>query len=65
MGTYQIPLTDASAKGRKAGKSMNKNLLIVGASTYGVLASEIAEDMKCFEKISFVNDEKKHHMGFQ
>lgn len=44
---------------------MNKNLLIVGASTYGVLASEIAEDMKCFEKISFVNDEKKHHMGFQ
>lgn len=38
---------------------MNKNLLIVGAGTYGVLASEIAEDMKCFEKISFVDDEKK------
>ena len=38
---------------------MNKNLLIVGAGTYGVLASEIAEDMECFEKISFVDDEKK------
>ena len=38
---------------------MNKNLLIVGASTYGVVASEIAADMGCFEKIDFVDDERK------
>ena len=38
---------------------MNKNLLIVGASTYGVVASEIASDMGCFEKIDFVDDERK------
>lgn len=35
---------------------MNKNLLIVGASTYAVVASEIATDMGCFEKIDFVDD---------
>lgn len=35
---------------------MNRSLLIVGASTYGVVASEIAADMGCFEKISFVDD---------
>lgn len=38
---------------------MNKNLLIIGASTYGVVASEIAADMGCFEKIDFVDDERK------
>lgn len=38
---------------------MNKNLLIVGAGTYGVVASEIATDMGCFEKIAFVDDERK------
>ena len=38
---------------------MNKNLLIVGAGTYGVVASEIAADMGCFEKIDFVDDERK------
>lgn len=38
---------------------MNKNLLIVGAGTYGVLAFEIAKDMGCFEKIDFVDDERK------
>ena len=38
---------------------MNKNLLIVGAGTYGVLASEIAKEMGCFEKIDFVDDERK------
>ena len=38
---------------------MNKNLLIVGAGTYGVDASEIAADMGCFEKIAFVDDERK------
>ena len=35
---------------------MNKNLLIVGAGTYAVVASEIAADMGCFEKIDFVDD---------
>lgn len=38
---------------------MNKNLLIVGAGTYAVMASEIASDMGCFEKISFIDDERK------
>lgn len=38
---------------------MNKNLLIVGAGIYGVVASEIAADMGCFEKIDFVDDERK------
>ena len=38
---------------------MNKNLLIIGASTYGVVASKIAADMGCFEKIDFVDDERK------
>lgn len=38
---------------------MNKNLIIIGASTYGVVASEIAADMGCFEKIDFVDDERK------
>ncbi len=37
---------------------MNKNLLIVGASTYAVVASEIAVDMGCFDKIDFVDDER-------
>ncbi len=38
---------------------MNKNLLIVGAGIYAVLASEIAADMGCFDAIDFVDDEKK------
>lgn len=38
---------------------MNKNLLIIGAGTYGIVASEIAADMGCFEKIDFVDDERK------
>ena len=38
---------------------MNRNLLIVGASTYAVVASEIAVDMGCFERIDFVDDERK------
>ena len=35
---------------------MNKNLLIVGAGAYGVVASDIAHEMGCFEKIDFVDD---------
>ncbi len=35
-----------------------RSLLIVGAGTYALLAYEIASDMKLFEKISFVDDNK-------
>ncbi len=38
---------------------MNQNLLIVGAGIYGVVAKEIAENMNCFDKIDFVDDEKQ------
>lgn len=38
---------------------MNKNLLIIGASTYAVDASEIASEMGCFEKIDFIDDKRK------
>lgn len=36
----------------------NKNLLIVGAGTYAVVAFETATDMGCFEKIAFIDDKK-------
>ncbi len=39
--------------------SMNKNLLIIGAGIYGVMAKEIAESMNCFDKIAFADDNKK------
>ena len=35
---------------------MNKNLLIVGAGAYGLVAREIAESMGCFNKIDFIDD---------
>lgn len=35
---------------------MNRNLLIIGAGIYGLVAKEIAESMNCFEKIDFVDD---------
>lgn len=38
---------------------MNKKLLIVGAGIYGIVASEIATDMGCFEKIDFIDDGRK------
>ena len=38
---------------------INKNLLIVGAGTYAVVAFETATDMGCFEKIAFIDDDKK------
>lgn len=38
---------------------MNRNLLIVGAGIYGVVAKEIAESMKCFDKIDFIDDNAK------
>ena len=33
-----------------------KNLLIIGAGQYGMVAKEIAESMGCFERIDFVDD---------
>lgn len=33
-----------------------KNLLIIGAGQYGMVAKEIAESMKCFGHIDFVDD---------
>lgn len=38
---------------------MGRNLLIVGAGIYSVIAREIAEDMKCFDKIGFVDEVAK------
>lgn len=38
---------------------MNGNLLIVGAGSYALVAAEIAANMGCFEKISFVDDVAK------
>ena len=38
---------------------MNKNLLILGAGIYGLVAKEIAESMGCFGKIAFVDDNAK------
>lgn len=35
------------------------NLLIVGAGSYALVAAEIAEDMGCFGKIAFVDDQCK------
>lgn len=35
-----------------------RSLLIVGAGTYALLAYEIADEMKLFEKIAFVDDTK-------
>lgn len=38
---------------------MNRNLLIIGAGIYGVVAKEIAMSMNCFENISFLDDGAK------
>lgn len=35
---------------------MNGNLLILGAGQYGMVVKEIAESMKCFDRISFLDD---------
>ena len=35
---------------------MNRNLLIIGAGVYGLVAKEVAESMGCFEKIDFLDD---------
>jgi len=43
----------------KGGVELNKNLLIVGAGIYSVVAFEIATEMGCFDKIDFIDDTKK------
>lgn len=36
--------------------NMENNLLIIGAGIYGLVAKEIAESMRCFDRIAFVDD---------
>ncbi len=43
--------------------SSENNLLIVGAGQYGHVAREIAESMKCFDKISFLDDRNPWAVG--
>lgn len=38
---------------------MKRNLLIVGAGIYGLVAYEIAADIGCFEGIDFIDDTKE------
>ena len=40
-----------------------KNLLIVGAGQYGMVAKEIAESMRCFDRIDFVDDNSPTAIG--
>lgn len=35
-----------------------RNLLIVGAGSYSIIAYEIAQDMGCFQKIDFIDENK-------
>lgn len=37
-------------------ENMENNLLIIGAGIYGLVAKEIAESMRCFDRIAFVDD---------
>ena len=38
---------------------MNRDLLIIGAGQYGMVAKEIAESMRCFDKIDFLDDKSR------
>lgn len=40
-----------------------KNLLIIGAGQYGMVAKEIAESMGCFDRIDFVDDVSEVAVG--
>ena len=42
---------------------MSKCLLIVGSKQYGEYAKEIAEAMGCFEKVSFLDDDREDSVG--
>ncbi len=39
------------------------NLLIVGAGQYGMVAKEIAESMRCFDRTDFVDDNSPTAIG--
>lgn len=41
----------------------NRNLLIIGAGQYGIMATEIARAMNVFEKIDFLDDSFKGALG--
>lgn len=41
----------------------NRNLLILGAGQYGMVAKEIAESMQFFEKIDFLDDNNRLAIG--
>jgi UDP-3-O-[3-hydroxymyristoyl] glucosamine N-acyltransferase len=43
---------------------MNRNLLILSAGQYGLVAKETAEAMGCFEKIAFLDDENETAIGW-
>ncbi len=42
---------------------MSRNLLILGAGQYGMVAKNIAESLQCFEKISFLDDHNPIAVG--
>lgn len=42
---------------------MNKNLLIIGAGQYGMIAKEVAESMGVFERIDFLDDNNEIAIG--
>ena len=42
---------------------MNKNLLILGAKEFGHIAKETAESLKCFDTISYLDDDAKDAIG--
>lgn len=44
-------------------KGSSKNLLILGAGQYGMVAKEIAEAMRCFDTISFLDDNNPIAIG--
>lgn len=42
---------------------MDKNLLIVGAGQYGLVVQELSRTLQTFEKIDFLDDNKKNAVG--
>ncbi len=46
-------------KQKRRDRTINRSLLIIGASTYAQVACEIAQCMGCYEKVDFVDDLRK------
>ena len=42
---------------------MNRSLLIIGAGTYGRFVQEIAQEMRCFDQIDFLDNYAKNTVG--